>query len=99
MKQITSESLKKWIAQEKDFCLIDIREKWERDIFNIGGLHIPMNKVLASMDEIPNDRDVVIYCEKGVRSVILIQRLEEKGFTNLINLSGGVKGFKESVDY
>lgn len=99
MKQITSESLKGWIAQGKEFCLIDIREKWERDIFNIGGIHIPMNKVLSSLDEIPTDKDVVIYCEKGVRSILTIQRLEEKGYQNLINLSGGVKGFKESVDY
>ena len=42
------------------------------------------------LDEIPKDREVIIYCKLGVRSQIAIQRLEQKGFHNLVNLAGGV---------
>jgi hydroxyacylglutathione hydrolase len=51
--------------------------------------------MMARINEVPKDKEVVIYCEKGIRSVIVIQRLENMGYTNLINLSGGMKAWKE----
>lgn len=74
-----------------DFILIDVRESFEREHFNIGGLHIPMQTVFERVDEIPKDKNVVLYCQKGIRSMIVIQRLSEKfGYQNLINLQGGM---------
>ena len=46
--------------------------------------------------ELPKDKEVILYCEKGIRSVIAIQRLEAQGFTNLTNLAGGMKTWKAS---
>ena len=97
MKQITPGELKAWQNDSKDFLLIDVRERWERDAFNIGGLHIPMGEIAARIAEIPAGKDVVLYCEKGIRSVIAIQRLESAGFHNLINLAGGMKAWKEQA--
>ena len=74
-----------------DFILIDVRESFEREHFNIGGLHISMQTVFERVDEIPKDKKVVLYCQKGIRSMIVIQRLSEKfGYQNLINLQGGI---------
>ena len=97
MHQITSQELKTWIATGKDFLLIDVREDWERDAFSIGGLHIPMSELIGWINEIPRDKDVVLYCEKGIRTVIAIQRLEASGFLNLFNLAGGMKAWKEAL--
>jgi rhodanese-related sulfurtransferase len=97
MNQLTPQELKNWIANEKDFLLVDIREEWERAAYNIGGVHIPMGQLISAMNGLPKDKDVVLYCEKGVRSVIAIQRLEASGFHNLFNLSGGVKAWNESL--
>jgi adenylyltransferase/sulfurtransferase len=94
MNQVTVTELKQWIDEGKDFVLVDIREDWEREAFNFGGIHIPMGSLIASLDEIPTDKDVVMYCEKGIRSVLAIQRLETFGLHNLINLSGGVSAWK-----
>ncbi len=94
MQQVTPQQLKNWTENKKDFVLIDIREGWERVAFNIGGTHIPMGDLMASLSEIPKDKDVVIYCEKGIRSVISIQRLEGQGFNNLFNLNGGMSAWK-----
>lgn len=85
------------MASGKDLVLVDVREQWERDLYNIGGLHLPMSELGGRMNELPRDKDAVLYCEKGVRSVIIIQRLEEAGFTNLINLAGGMKAWKEQL--
>jgi rhodanese-related sulfurtransferase len=95
MHQITAPQLKKWIESKKDFLLVDIREAWERELFNIGGLHIPMGDLMSQLGDIPKEGDVVLYCEKGIRSVIAIQRMETLGFHNLYNLSGGMKAWKE----
>jgi rhodanese-related sulfurtransferase len=45
-------------------------------------------------NELSKEKPVVVYCEKGIRSGIVIQRLESLGFQNLINLSGGMKAWK-----
>ena len=97
MNQLNAAEYKHRAATGKDVLLIDVREEWERDMFNIGGLHIPMGELMSRVNEIPKDKDVVVYCEKGIRSVIVIQRLEALGFHNLFNLSGGMKAWKEAV--
>lgn len=96
MKQVTPVELKQWNLANREYILVDVREDWEREQFNIGGIHIPMGSLIARKDEIPHDKDVVLYCEKGIRSVITIQRLEDYGYTNLYNLAGGMKAWKEA---
>lgn len=97
MKQISIRELKEWLADGRDFVLLDVRESYEREIFNIGGNHIPTSELGQRIDEIPRDKKVVLYCEKGIRSVIIIQRLESYGYDNLINLSGGMLAWKKEV--
>lgn len=94
MKQVTAAELRDWIATGKDFLLVDVREVFEREQFNIGGIHIPMDELPARVGELSTDQDIVLYCEKGIRSVIAIQRLEAKGYNNLYNLAGGMKVWK-----
>ena len=93
MEQITPLILKQWIDANKDFALIDVRETWEHELKNIGGQNIPMGNIVKNISKIPKDKPVVLYCEKGIRSVIAIQRLEGNGFTGLYNLSGGINAF------
>ncbi|MCD6013718.1 MAG: oxidase [Flavipsychrobacter sp.] len=97
MNQVSPSELKEWIASGKDFLLVDVREGWERQAYNIGGVHIPMGELMSHANDLARDKDVVLYCEKGIRTVIAIQRLEAAGFHNLVNLSGGMKAWKESL--
>lgn len=94
MHQLTPQELKEKLDNNADVLLIDIREDWEREAYNIGGIHIPMGELPSRLADIPKDKEVVLYCEKGIRSTIAIQRLETLGFHNLINLSGGMKAWK-----
>eukprot|EP01136_Pigoraptor_vietnamica_P005150 Opistho-1_new@36370 len=96
MKSLSPEELKTWMKDNASFMLIDVREDWEREVYNIGGEHIPLGDVIARRDEIPVDKLVVVYCEKGIRSSIIIQRLEGIGFNNLYNLSGGMSNWKKA---
>ena len=67
----------------------------ERQGGHIGGMHLPMGELAQRMAEIPHDTDIVVYCEKGIRSVIALQRLELAGYTRLYNLTGGMRAWKE----
>jgi len=97
MKQLNAAELKKWMDDKHYFLLVDVREKWEHAAYNIGGIHIPLGEIITRKDEIPKGADVVVYCEKGVRSAIAIQRLEPLGFENLYNLTGGVSILKKQA--
>ena len=98
MTTITPLELQKSIAVKDNFLLIDVREDFEHEHFNIGGILMPMDTVLQNIDQIPTDKPVIFYCEKGIRSVIIIQRLEDTyGFKNLINLSGGMQAWKKET--
>ncbi len=96
LKSISAIELQKKIEGiEKDYVLIAVREDFEHEHFNIGGKLVPMGNVLPNVQNIPKDKPVIFYCEKGIRSVIVIQKLEAAyGYTNLINLTGGMKAWK-----
>jgi adenylyltransferase/sulfurtransferase len=94
MQSIDPITLQQKINIGEQILLIDVREPWEHEVFNIGGLLIPMNTVFANLDQIPTDKPVVIYCQKGIRSGLVIQRLQQKfQYNNLLNLAGGMVGW------
>jgi len=100
MQSIDAKELHQRLQTGEDILLIDVREPWERELFNIGGLSIPMGDIADHINEIPKDKPVVFYCEKGIRSTIIIQRLAERnGFDNLINLSGGMTAWKAAINF
>ncbi len=98
MKSITSKELQQLMADEKDFQLVDVREPDEHEAFNIGGALMPLGEITSHITAIQKDRPVIVYCRKGIRSQIAIQRLQDKfPFDNLYNLIGGTEAWKKTV--
>lgn len=98
MLAIDATSLNDKLANNEDILLIDVREPWEHDEFNIGGILIPMHNIFENLSQIPKDKPVVFYCQKGIRSALVIQRLEQKyAYTNLMNLAGGMQAWKQQL--
>ncbi|HTM65056.1 MAG TPA: rhodanese-like domain-containing protein [Flavipsychrobacter sp.] len=95
MNHLSAAQLHEWMNQKKQFILIDVREPVERAAFDIGGIHIPLSEVITRREELRSEEPVVIYCEKGIRSSLVVQRLQEMGFNNLYNLTGGMTGWKK----
>jgi rhodanese-related sulfurtransferase len=86
------------LMQQQDIYLLDVREPLEHETFNIGGQLISLSDVMSNATSIPKNKPVVVYCKKGLRSQLAIQRLEDKfGFTNLINLKGGMEAWKREL--
>lgn len=94
MTQLSPTELVFLLSSTNPPMLIDVREQTERNEFNIGGLHIPLGELNQRRNELPKDQALVFYCEKGIRSAIAIQRLEDAGYQHLANLSGGMKAWK-----
>lgn len=95
MRQITVKQLKEVLQKKTGVFLIDVRENFEHEDFDIGGTLIPLAEIMSKAAEIPTDKPVVVYCHRGIRSQVAIQRLEDKfGFTNLVNLQGGLQNWE-----
>jgi len=79
--------------------LLDVREPYERDLAAIEpSIHIPMQEVPERTQELPNDREIVVYCHAGTRSAMVAAFLEAHGFRAVSNLEGGIDAWSRTVD-
>ncbi|WP_027457261.1 rhodanese-like domain-containing protein [Dechloromonas agitata] len=101
MQQIRARQLAEWLADDNrpDPVLLDVREPWEVDLCQLAGTqHIPMHLVPVRCDDIDPNRDVVVICHHGGRSMQVAMFLERKGFRSVHNLMGGVEAWAAEVD-
>lgn len=99
--QIGPRELRSWQrdASRTQPVLIDVREPWEFDYCRIeGSLLIPLGELGARTDEIPGDRPLVVVCHHGNRSGYAVAMLQQAGFSDIFNLSGGVELWATEVD-
>jgi len=94
VKEIDSATLQLRMAAGDAVHLIDIRTPGEV----AGGVipdaaFIPMHLIPARMEELPKDREVILYCRSGARSYHACAYLMEQGFDNVANLRGGIIGW------
>ena len=96
--EISVRELEQWIEQKRDFTLIDVREPHEYDHVNLGGKLIPLGTVLEHQSEIPREGVVVVQCKVGGRSRQAVEALKGVGYTNLLNLAGGISAWVGEID-
>lgn len=78
------------IKSSENLVMIDVRTIEERrGKFIPGSIHIPIDELRSHLDELPRDKDIVIYCEIGLRGYLAYRILKQHGFTRMKNLSGG----------
>jgi adenylyltransferase/sulfurtransferase len=91
MNEIEVTELKSLFDSGEDFQLVDVREVFEFEEANLGGVLIPLATILDSANKISKDKKVVIHCRSGARSQTAIKTLiKERGYENLYNLKGGI---------
>jgi rhodanese-related sulfurtransferase len=98
MLTITPEEVKQRLDSGENLQLVDVRESFEHDAFNIGGILIPLGKVkeydTTNIDDL-KDKEVILYCRSGNRSGQAALILETLGFSNVKNLIGGMIAWQE----
>ncbi len=99
VRNISPKDLKARLDSGEDLQLIDVREEDEREIASIGGELIPLQTLLEQEQKIRRSGMVVVYCRSGGRSSRAVEALQnEKKFTNLWNLDGGILAWSDDVD-
>lgn len=99
MKSMTVTEFKALQDSGEDFQLIDVREAHELEISTLGGLHIPMGDIPMSVNQIEDEKKVVIQCRTGGRSGAIVNFLEAThGMTNCYNLEGGINAYAREID-
>lgn len=74
-------------------CIIDIREKNEYAEGHLKGVpNIPLSELRERVNEIPKDRTVYLQCRSGQRSYNACLLLQNLGYTNVVNVTGGILG-------
>lgn len=80
--------------------LLDVREDWERRAATIeGAVHIPLAEVPVRVEELPTDRDIVVYCHHGGRSRGAAEWLNHHGRPRVANLAGGIDAWSAQIDH
>lgn len=82
-----------------DFLLLDVREPHEWTIGRIAGAElIPLGEIGRSLDRLPRDREIVVYCKGGVRSAQAAEHLVQAGFGAVTNVVGGITAWSVEID-
>lgn len=98
IQEITVQELKQMQDNATDFQLIDVREPEEYKQANLGGMLIPLSKIMEHIGKIHRNKKVIIHCKSGARSLQTIQVLQANGFSNLYNLKGGIIAYANEID-
>jgi len=101
MKNISIGELKSRMDAGEKLNLLDVRQPEETAEFNIGGIAFPLGKIQnMETEDIENlkEEEVICYCRSGNRSGIAALVLEQLGFKNVKNLTGGMLAWREKFD-
>ncbi|SKB03821.1 adenylyltransferase and sulfurtransferase [Prosthecobacter debontii] len=82
-----------------DHFLLDVREADEYAFGHISGSTlIPLGQVADRAGEIPTNKPVYVHCRSGARSAKAVAALQEKGFTQIWNVAGGILAWSKDID-
>ncbi len=89
---ISVQELKQRMDNGEKLNIIDVREPYEFEEFNIGARLIPLGTLLTAIDDLEElkSEEIIIHCRSGARSANAQAYLQSVGFTNVRNLIGGM---------
>jgi rhodanese-related sulfurtransferase len=83
-----------------DMTLLDVREDWETKLAPVptGIVHIPMSQIPDRLGELDPQKETVVICRSGGRSLQVANFLAGQGFASVSNLNGGILAWSRDVD-
>jgi rhodanese-related sulfurtransferase len=96
--EIQAEELKRRLDRGENLFLLDVRDEYEFEIANIGGHLIPLPELSKRLNELNNSQEIVALCKMGPRGVKAVELLQERGFSKVSNLRGGIHAWSDRVD-
>jgi len=107
VNEIMPWDLGRMLAAGKKPILLDVREIWEFELMHIpGSINVPRGVLEQTCEwdydeTVPElvlgrEREIVVICRSGKRSVLAADTLQRMGFTSVVSLKTGVRGWNDS---
>ena len=99
LKSISAVDTAFLLENNSEAVILDVREKGELSICHIErALHIPIAEIPNRYEELPKNVPLIVFCHHGMRSLKVVQYLQEKGYQNVLNLTDGINDWAKTVD-
>jgi rhodanese-related sulfurtransferase len=101
MKQLSATEVRDFLAANPNAVKVDVREAHElANGLLDGAIHIPLQTIPGQLPGLETHKNtpIVLLCRSGMRSDQAGQYLEQNGFTDVINLVGGMNAWAEQID-
>lgn len=93
---ISVSDLKTRLDAGEALLVLDVRtpEEYAQDGHIAGSTLIPLQELPQRMDELQQDQAIACFCRSGNRSLTACDQLAQAGFTNLVNVDGGIGAWR-----
>lgn len=99
IEETTVQQVKARLDLKERFHLVDVREESEWQAGHLpGAIHLGKGIIERDIEGcIPDlDAEIVLYCGGGFRSALAAESLQKMGYTRVISMDGGFRGWKEA---
>ena len=100
VKNVSAEEAYKFISNDKEFVILDVRTKEEYDNGHIPGAKlVPIQVLSMKLEQLYKykDKPVLVYCASGGRSPRAVDTLVNNDFKNIYHLSRGISSWRYSL--
>jgi rhodanese-related sulfurtransferase len=98
VKELTVDQVKAKLDRGEKFHLVDVREESEFARDHVpGAVHLGKGVIERDVEgRLPDTTaEIVLYCGGGFRSALAADNLQKMGYTNVISMDGGIRGWRE----
>jgi adenylyltransferase/sulfurtransferase len=97
--ELTPREVRERLAGENEILFVDVREKWEYETSRIeGSLLIPLREIPGSLGRLQSQREIVLFCHHGIRSLDAAAWLREQGVKDAWSMAGGIDRWSVEID-
>lgn len=97
MNEISVEQLQEEL-KKGEIYILDVRNPDEYAFCNLGGANIPLGILADEYTQIPKDQKIYCLCHHGVRSKVAQDFLSSRGYSDVLNITGGIDAWSLRVD-
>jgi rhodanese-related sulfurtransferase len=87
------------LINREDALVVDVRDPGEYGAGHIlGAKSMPVARIEEGPAELAKrkEKPIIVYCDGSERSAKAVASLKKQGFTRVVNLSGGLKGWQQA---
>jgi rhodanese-related sulfurtransferase len=98
VREVSVDDIKTRLDRGEKFVLADIREESEYAKDHLpGAIHLGKGIIERDIEErVPElNTPIVLYCGGGYRSALAADNLQKMGYTNVLSMDGGIRGWRE----